>query len=243
MAVGARILVNGDVFDAILPKDMKRYDPRVLHPRLHNRANVLNEAVQMAYELLSPYAQNIDLIGLGNHETAVERHHAFDPVSALIDRLNGLDGAKIVHGDYCGWYVRQFRTGSRGTYTLKLYYHHGMGGAAPVTKGLIDMNRMLTYVEGADVIWIGHKHNRLAVDNVVMGITSQMAPRFRNVLWVQTGAYQRNFPLHDGDTRDRPYSWAQDKGFAPQPHGGTLLTVRLNARIKPGEYGMRVTAQ
>lgn len=219
----ARILINGDVFDAILQSDKKRFDARTVDPELPPTGD-LNAAIDMAFRELEPYADLIDLIGCGNHETSVEKYHSFDPISALNHRLNVECGAKIAHGDYCGYYWMQLFEPPRTYATFRIRYHHGFGGAAPVTKGIIDFARMQQYITCADVLWTGHKHNRIAVRDTRERHTKQGRIAYEDVLCVQSAAYQATYPAWDGKGR-RPYSWGQEKGFAPQPMGGFLVRV------------------
>ena len=80
---GDRILINGDVFDAILLHDMKRFRAESLDERSRGRSNILNVVVKRAAEELAPYADLIDMIGCGNHEESVEKYHNYDPIQAL----------------------------------------------------------------------------------------------------------------------------------------------------------------
>ena len=108
-----RVLINGDVFDAILPRDAKRYSPVALHPRILGSEDLINRLVDWAFELLSPYADRIDLVGVGNHDTAVSKHHSTDPVLLLVRRLNdflitrGLSH-RVWYGGYCGFMDYRF---------------------------------------------------------------------------------------------------------------------------------------
>lgn len=65
---GDRVAINGDIFDMILIGDRKRFRADVLHPRLVGKPDVINGAIEWGLELLSPYADLIDMIGVGNHE-------------------------------------------------------------------------------------------------------------------------------------------------------------------------------
>src|SRR5210317_2144984 len=99
----SRILIVGDVFDAILPKDAKRYKPEALHARIRQTSNVVDEAVDWAEEILKPYANLIDMIGLGNHESSVEKYHGTDMTARLIRRLQQhvtLEDHVIRYGGY-----------------------------------------------------------------------------------------------------------------------------------------------
>lgn len=65
---GGRVLINGDVFDLILPGDHKRFRQDALHFRLWGCTDLHNKVLDWAVELLEPLAPQIDMIGCGNHE-------------------------------------------------------------------------------------------------------------------------------------------------------------------------------
>ena len=158
---GARILINGDVFGCILPGDLKRYtrgnDPG-------DTDGKINAALEKAEELFAPYVDNIDMIGLGNHEVSVLKYHHIDVTRMLIGFLNrrrstGLP--PIRHGGYTGYIRYQFSEPGRShVQHFDIFYNHGQGGSAEVTDGIIDIKRRL-YTR-SDVIWLGHKHRRFA---------------------------------------------------------------------------------
>ena len=228
---GDRILINGDVFDAILPSDRKRYTPVASRPELRGRIDVLNASIDLAYDLLSPYADQIDMIGIGNHEASMEKHHSIDMVKMLIDKLGPAvkaPGHVINYGGYTGFveYVAKLSGSSR---RLVIYYHHGGGGAAPVTKGIIDFGRIAAYVD-SDVTWVGHRHNRIT-DTSAARLSlprSGNEPALTQQVAVMTGAYMEH---HKGQTQEsvrkagRMASYASDWGLAPQWKGGARLLV------------------
>lgn len=215
-----RILINGDVFDAILPGDRKRFTPDVLHPRLQGRRNILNAAVDWALEILAPAAHLIDMIGVGNHDVSVEKYGNVDVVRLLVDRLQEISPKNhtIHYGGYGGFVEYQ---NLRKSWVM--YYHHGSGGASPVTKGMIDFNRKDVWVL-ADLIWMGHKHNRWAGHTIRM----EMGPTFRNVYHVMTGAYFKTYcGQGQGSLREhgRVSNYAADMGLAPQGMGGIRVVM------------------
>lgn len=233
-----RIAVNGDVLDLILPKDHKRYSPTALHPRVADRSDVVNASVDWAVEILSPAAHLINMIGVGNHETAVEKYHATDVTRLLIDKLEAIAMKRgpmhVIHyGGYTGFIDYRLRSSVRdkGGYRFVVYYHHGSGGNAPVTRGLIDFNRKDTWVD-ADLIWMGHKHQRLtvAVEKIRCPLQGD-EPDVRDVRHVMTGAY---FKTYCGQSQasvrqhGRRSNYAADAGLGPGGKGGARVELRVN---------------
>lgn len=226
----ARVAIAGDVFDLLLPKDHKRFNPTVLDPLIRNTDSVLNATLNMGVKILKPFADCIDLIGCGNHETSITKYHATDIIALLCERLS-TPKHQVQHGGYTGAWVNTYRreSGCSGDFTV--WYHHGAGGAAPVTKGIINFHRFSTWVRDANVIWEGHIHSRF-----VSHVLEQRIPRegedfeLRDVYHIQTSSYDSG--KHRKFDRDGNYNtnWGVEKGFAPQGRGGARLWVSIDAR-------------
>lgn len=235
---GDRVLINGDLLDLILAKDAKRYSPEAVHPRLAGRSDMINAAITWAAELLAPVAGQIDMIGIGNHETAVSKWHGVDPTLLVIYELErSIREQKKEHTIHYGGYTGfvDYRVRQDETHGIRwvLYYHHGSGASAPVTKGMIDFNRKDVFID-ADVIWMGHKHNKLSV--TVEKLSCPEAgdqPKVKEVRHIMTGAY---FKTYHGQSQasvrqyGRRSNYAADMGLAPQGRGGVriLLTPQRN---------------
>lgn len=223
---GDRICIFGDVFDCILPKDHKRFKPESLHPRVRQSSTVLDETLDWAEEIISPYADSIDVIGLGNHESAVEKYHGTDMIARLIRRLQRhvtVEGHTIRYGGYTGFVDYRFKKANknRNTRRVVIYYHHGGGGAAPVTKGMIDFSRKASFIN-ADIVVLGHKHNKIS-DVGAMRLSCPMTgdtPITKQQVFVMTGAYMDTYCKGRG-------GYASDFGLAPQSKGGARVLVHF----------------
>lgn len=243
---GDRILLNGDIFDMILTRDTKRYTPVALHPKLQGRNNIINRAIQWAEHLLAPYADSIDMIGVGNHETTVEKHHNVDPTQALVEKLQAhvTKSDHVIHyGGYSGYVDYRFRYNYTDKKARKgccgkrylIHYHHGSGGSSPITKGIGDLFRKQWV--NADVHWIGHKHNRLnlhiqAVDCPQSGDELIV----RDVRQIMTGSYFDTYKAQSQSSlkrNGRRSNYAADMGLAPQGQGGARLTLSFETPGKP----------
>jgi hypothetical protein len=249
-AKGDRIALNGDIFDAIFTRD-KRYTPNVIHPRFRGRNDLANAVLEFAVEFFSPYVGQIDMIGVGNHDVTLEKFSNLDLVALLVHELQKLASKShtIHYGGYNGFLDYRFRfkgekenkdsrlcKGQR----LVIYYHHGSGGAAPVTKGMIDFARR-GYAD-CDVLWHGHKHTRLnaSVEKLKCPLFGNH-PIIREVRHIQTGAY---FLTYRGQSQEslrkhgRRSNYAADAGMDPQGQGGARLLVTFPTSKDP--YVMRV---
>lgn len=232
---GGKAIVNGDVFDAIGPMD-KRYAANVLHPSLQGKMDLHAAIVDMAFELLYPYRDVIDVMGIGNHEEAWIKYNHADPVAALIKRLNDA-GGKIRHGGFWGYINTEFEVpDTRAKLAHSLLYLHGTGGDSPVTKGTIDFNR-----KGRnwryDCLTFGHKHNSV---NVIEAVADTDRGKYieRRQLQLQTASYYRNYrELKEGEELDQSY--AASKGHPPKPMGGTFLILRPQRNTLTGRWEVR----
>jgi hypothetical protein len=163
--LGARISINGDTIDGILPSDRKRHHPSV-GKHDPKRDDIMNQIVRQAVDVLSPYADYIDVISPGNHERSILKYHHVDITSMIVGMLNAVrsDDLPPIHvGSYRGFQVYRFRSsaaGGGGGRTLTVFRHHGRGGSAPVTGGALDLDRIRKDFD-ADLYWIGHKHQSI----------------------------------------------------------------------------------
>jgi hypothetical protein len=231
----SRINIIGDVFDAILPKDHKRYKPEALHRRISMTSNVLDEAVDWGEEILAPFADRIDVIAEGNHESSSSKYHATSLIERLVRRLNQQhvtdENHVIRYGGYTGFIDYRFSwdgdPDKGNNRRLVVYYHHGGGGASPVTKGMIDFNRKATFID-SDVVVLGHKHNKIS-DTSAMRMSCPLQgedPVTKQQVFVMCGAYMDTYQAGRG-------GYASDWGMAPQAKGGARLLVHF------GKSGIR----
>jgi hypothetical protein len=159
---GDSLVIMGDIWSYILPTDTKRFTSG---KNAEHVDDIIGRAVDNAYQLFLPYVDNIDVMLLGNHETNVLKRHHIDPLRLLIQRLNDqkqtgrLQSMKIAHGGYTCWLQFQF-TRQTNSVSQFVWTHHGSGGSAPVTKGMIDGNR-IKVARHADVYVIAHKHTHI----------------------------------------------------------------------------------
>jgi hypothetical protein len=229
MDLNCRIGINGDIFDAILHSDVKRYNPLAVDKRLHQMDGTpLDNAIHLAYETFKPYATHIDWIGIGNHEDHVKKRHHICITSILIDRLNQLPGVNIRHGGWCGfWHLILNYHNTRTAFTV--YRHHGAGGSAPMTKGMLDTQRMMIWLSNVDAIWIGHKHNRwVSTDMKARYEPIKNRTKMFPVVQMMTGSYLDTY----GDEEDGTApSYAEAWNLAPQMHGGIILELRQARQV------------
>ena len=232
-SLGARISINGDVADLILPRDMKRFHPSVYEET--GMDGVLNQITEMSFERLRPYADLIDMISPGNHEDAAVKHHHYDILRSVITLLNQHRDRSLppIHqGDYRGFQRYRLtisggkREGMSRSFTI--FRHHGSGGSAPVTKGMIDFNRLRQLAEAVDLYWIGHKHKKIqdrdAASPIYLGPNGKM--RQRRVQAVMTGPYKQPYVESDPDKTGNNVHYGE-RGYSYNSQGGLFVALHL----------------
>lgn len=208
-ARGALIVKVGDTFCAMQGKGDPRGDKDSLRPE-HQRGNYLDVLVSTAADWYSPWKANIALVGLGNHETSVYRHYE----TCLVDRLcqSLRDKGGIAHkGGYSGW-VRVMLPRCKQSFSHRVFYHHGFGGGGPVTKGLIDFNRMAEYVD-ADSFISGHVHWKNCTPVERMRLNDASTLQRDQMHFIRCGTYKDEFA--DGHA-----GFHVERGRGPRPLGG-----------------------
>ncbi len=225
--VNARCILNGDMFDAIGPND-KRFTPTTLIKALRGSDDLKRDTVISSVKIYEPYADMIDVIGIGNHEETWIKWGQFDPVADLIERLNNIlreqkSDHRIRHGGFCGFYRTRFAMPHGQSCAHTTYYYHGAGGDSPVTLGTIDFNRKQVVFD-ADLITCGHKHNMFWTNGVRCNLSQFGHVQFKERMCMQTGSYYHNY---QECSQEHPleYSYAESRTNQPKPMGGFFVNI------------------
>lgn len=149
----------GDLWELIDVNDRRRYNKA---DDQYATEDEMNEALERAWELIAPYVNVYDVIGLGNHEVSALKYKRIDIVRRLIARMNQhRDREKrpypIVHGGYVGMARFHFSDQYEHYWNVDIFWDHGQGGSAEISRGEIDLSRFAMWVN-ADIIALGHKH-------------------------------------------------------------------------------------
>lgn len=229
-----RILINGDVVEMILPTDRKRYTPS---RAMSHRDDVLNELTYYAVDFLAPYADYIDMIGTGNHEQAPLKYNSYDIVGAIVTLLNAKRSktlGNIHRAGYQGFAYYsigdELPSGRKHISAFTIYHHHGIGGSAPVSKGMIDINRIV-YSHDADLYWIGHKHVGTHDPYIMRDrITSQGNYELRRCQAVYTAGYKNAVNVdNEGEGYTLNYS---DQFYNMQASGYAVVDIFQDTKSK-----------
>lgn len=223
--LNAKIFINGDWGEFIMSGDMKRYHPS---SDAYGTDNNINMTINEAYDFLSDYVENIVMIGTGNHEASVSKFHHFDATQQLIYSLNKEHGTKIVHGQYSGYIVIQYHHGKNtGSRPYKIYYNHGQGMTAEVSKGTIDLSRhMATKI--SDLTWLGHKHTRLLLPSeFILDVNNVGEIINRERKGLITGAYLNVSHEYDAMKKGYQINYGEEKMRTLQSLGGAIMKQNI----------------
>ena len=208
---GYYMLFGGDLFDGIIRTDHKR----AVNSLLESGDNQLNLKLDRVYNLLKPYQSRILFIGRGNHEESLLKYNGIDILEVLVKLLNTGQSHQIALGNYANFLRFNFRDNrNRSVAHYDIYQHHGMGGSAPVTKGMIDFNRIIKGVN-ADLVWIGHKHQAIIdASDPIMFVNSSGEIILKNRQCIMTPSYQKGRTIDPNvNFAERMYSHTAMSGF------------------------------
>lgn len=220
---GAFVIINGDFYDLM----QGRYDPRGgkynIRPE-YKHANYIDCVINDGADFLSSFNLRY-FIGQGNHETNILKRLETNPIERLVERMNVCKPNSAWMGGYSGWLRFAFEHtagGARMPYTI--HYHHGYGGNAPRSKGLlkVDINQM--QYPDADMLVRGHDHNKWHVPTTVKRLTHGFDEVERIVDHLQLGSYK--------GTDDRFAGWEVEKGFNEPTLGGYFVRLKPNSNTK-----------
>ena len=181
------VIVNGDLLDAILRTDIKRGANHLME----HTDDQLNQKIKRVVELLKPYQENILFIGRGNHESSCLKFNGVDVLDIICEMINAGKEHKLICGNYSNWLrFNWYSSNGKSAAHYDIYMHHGAGGAAPVTKGMIDFDRLASSVD-ADLVIIGHKHNAVVdYSHPLQKLTGNGEFVLKNRIFLQTPSFQ-----------------------------------------------------
>jgi len=216
----ATIIILGDLFDLMQGRGDKRHQKEDLLPQ-YLKGSYINRVCEDAAEFFKLYKKHIKFIGEGNHEQSWKKHNESDPLDIFSDKLKSKN---TLYGSYSGFmkismgYVNGTKTSKREYPTkqsLTMYYSHGSGGHAPVTKGTIKANRRQVNID-ADIYISGHTHQALYLPSGRLYLSNQGRVLTRVLRHFVVGTYKTG--------RD---SFSERNEFGPAISEGVMLHFYL----------------
>lgn len=190
----APIIDNGDLFCAMQGKWDKRSDKNALREE-HRGSNYFDLLVETTASFYKPYGSHFAVLGKGNHETAVTKAHETDLTDRLASRMRA-QGSKVETSGYGGYVLFRFQDAKqKGEMkaikdSKTLYHFHGTGGGGPVTRGVIQTNRLAVFQPDADIVLTGHTHDEWTVTIPRMRISSRGVISHDEQLHVRAPGYK-----------------------------------------------------
>ena len=219
--IGAPVSIAGDIFDAM----QSHNDPRRRHEELKAKykcSNYLDAIVEDAIAFLGSFKVDY-LIGLGNHETVILTKLNTN----LNDRLTkGLqrEGRLAVAMGYAGYIRVRFSYKNGQSRAMKVtYFHHGTGGNAPVTRGMIQTNRQAVFLGDADLVHNGHNHQEYSTA-IPRERLANNGKVFNDVVWfIRTPGYKTG-----GLAAGEAFGYGLERHPAPTPVGCVRADYEYN---------------
>jgi hypothetical protein len=207
----------GDLLDCIIVKDMKRY--RKSGDDTYGDA-VVDEQIDRAEEILTPYKDRIVGLGHGNHEDTIIKVAGTNPMKRLCKRLDvpflGLSGlVRLTFG-------LDKQKGGRGR-TVIIRYHHGWGGGSR-TQGadLTKFSKDISYWD-ADIYLYGHVHRQQTDSVPRLGLSGDKLISKPKIICI-CGTFLKTYLNGDDPT------YSELKGYPPVEIGGVCITIKPHRR-------------
>jgi hypothetical protein len=217
----AKVIVNGDFFCLMQGRGDPRRSKEDILPE-HNNGRYLDSIVDTAVEWFKPYADIILLVGYGNHETSIIQYQETDILLHFATILNHTCKSNVHVGGYGGVIDFKMRHDNIRACSFVTHYYHGAGGGGPVTKGVIQDQRILASIEGYDCTWQGHVHELYYHQNIINR-------------YVRNAHQIVQKPVHQVRTATYKEEWADgymgfhvERGRGPKPLGGYWMTLEAN---------------
>lgn len=242
----------GDMFNAVLPGDVKRYQATCLKPGAYQKDNLLDHMVKDALKELGGYPWV--LVGQGNHEHSIEKAHYVNlnqrfaesvKLPSFVQRVatersdvkctNG--GDACVDGTYSGfirlrlWDANR-KVGNGPRASIDIAYHHGAWGGQG--GGIIGARRWANTMQGARLYLFGHNHRSLVDPFSVFHLNQAGRIVEEPAYVVMCGTYLNTFS-------DNSTTYSEKGGFPPISTGTPLITLKVDqSRDKGAQNGAKV---
>ncbi len=226
----------GDLFCAMQGRWDKRKDDTQLREELIGN-DYLDQLVNYNAAFYEPFADLFLMIAPGNHETANLKYHQTNLTERLAERLRVkrekmklsdayANSDRLFVGGFSGWIRFMFRYDSTKQTQRLLKWHHGYGGDAPVTKGVIQTNRMAVYLPDAHFVVTGHTHNEFIFPLERERISDQGILSKDQQVHIKVPGYKDEYADgYDG--------WHIERGGPPKPLGAAWIRFYyLNEQIR-----------
>ena len=219
-------VLGGDLLDSVVIGD-KRYRKSV---DASEGDSILDEQLDIAYDLLKPYARKILGIGIGNHEDVITKRCGVNLMKNLAGRLSTADHHVELFGLSALYRLKfRYKNGGGKIRKVDIYQHHGFGGGSRTAGGNITKFDKHSAGYDADIYLYGHVHQSHFDGNRTVLSLDRNAGLISKQRWLCIcGTYLKTL----SDNYNVTYSEA--KGYHPTTIGG------LTIHITPEEKGCHI---
>lgn len=233
---GGLIFIYGDLLDVMGSFGDRRLKREGVDPQFIVKGRTYIDVVcEYAVDFLSPYRENIAFMSYGNHEMTILDFHDTDPLRRIVYTLNQDHKTNIGLGQYTGWLL--FKRHSESGRDYRLNYHHGFGGNAKRSKGMLNVQLEVMRYPDADILVRGHTHQKWFDPSTARQRISQNGIQFKDkVKYIQMGAYKDG--LSDGYG-----GFENKKNFNPTDIGGWNVHFEWSRVGDKRFWGTTVTEQ
>lgn len=168
--------------------------------------------------------------------SSILKRHESNLTERLAQALRDRTGALVPVTGYTGWVKFQFTVANRVTTARTLWHCHGYGGGGPVTVDNIQAQRQNAYIEGADIMFSGHTHDRWAREFCKVGLTQDGEVFQRSLWYVKSASYKNEYNEGAG-------GWHVETGKPPKPLGAWWLKMTLYKEKVKGTAHTRVLTE
>jgi hypothetical protein len=224
---GTFCIDGGDLFCAMQGKG----DPRAVKGQTRDEdegEDYFDRLVNSAADFYQPYLAHMPILGLGNHETSVLKHHGANLTKRLAEELTARSNgtAAVYDGGYTTFVKFTFYTKSKETknkYTARatklLRMFHGAGGDAPMSFGTLNVKREAAHNPDPDIFASGHSHNEFSVGVARLRISDHGKLYLDDSLHIKVPTYKEEY----GDGHK---GFHVEKNRPPKPIGATWLLFK-----------------
>lgn len=233
----AIILTAGDLFDGMQGQNDPRRSYKELKASLKG-IDYFDRVLEETVEFFRPYASNLAMLSYGNHEYAVVRHNGTDLVQRFVGAMRQL-GSPVVVGGYGGFVrISVYADLKTPRDTIRIWYNHGAGGEAALTKGLTQASRQASYVQGVDLVWNGHNHQDYISSQAVLTLNNKDNVERKLVTFIRTPGYKLGY----ADDKHGFNGYEVMKMMAPASRGCVWGELRAEGKRITAKYVQDVRA-
>lgn len=216
---GAGIVALGDVFCLMQGRNDRRREEGDKRPEHAGKAYI-DRVVYSAIPWYGRYAQNYLLISEGNHEESIVRFNETDPLERVVRAMRTEYSSGVALGAYRGFITFAFQDRD-ACHEVPMFYEHGAGGSAPVTKGVIQTSRRAAAVTAAIMVqahihekwWLVSPKHELGPAGSYLSFVTHIA----------VASYKEEYLKGRG--------WVARSGMRPKPVGGVWLRFYWSDRL------------